>query len=241
MVRDHETAGPTPASPTVMRINVFLAQELGISRRAADGIMKKGRVRCNGETAKVGQLVDPAKDRVAVDGTIVENSAKEKVTIALYKPEGYVTTKSDPRGRKTVMNLLPQELGHLKPIGRLDYKSEGLLLLSNDGSLIFQLTHPKYKKEKEYRVIFQKPVTKKLLETFQKGVLLPEGLAKADTVKQIGKNEIEVVIHQGWNRQLRRMAEQCHYEIARLIRTRMGETRLEDLQPGQWRKITTGS
>jgi 23S rRNA pseudouridine2605 synthase len=137
------------------------------------------------------------------------------------------------------MDLLPKELSHLKPVGRLDYESEGLLLLSNDGNLIFKSTHPKYEKQKEYRMVFKKPVSKDMINAFQKGVHLAEGLAKADSVKLIEKNEVEVTIHQGWNRQLRRMAEKCHYDVVKLIRTRMGNIELENLKSGEWREIQT--
>jgi 23S rRNA pseudouridine2605 synthase len=135
------------------------------------------------------------------------------------------------------MGLLPAELQHLKPAGRLDYDSEGLLLMSNDGNLIYESTHPKYEKEKEYRMIFTRSVDRELLNAFARGVLLGEGTARADRLKQIGRDEIELVVHQGWNRQLRRMAEACGYTVARLVRTRIGNVRLDRLQPGEWRRV----
>lgn len=223
-----------------MRINVFLAQQLGISRREADKTIEAGGIRINGKPAQLGQQVDPEKDRVVMNGKTVQSKKQQNSTIALYKPKGYVTTRRDPKGRKTVMSLLPKELKHLKPAGRLDYESEGLLLLSSDGNFIYKSTHPKYEKEKEYRLVFKKPVAKKLLDRFAKGIRLTEGLAKADKVEQIDKNEIKVVIHQGWNRQLRRMAETCHYEVAKLIRTRIGSVELGNLKPGEWREIKKG-
>jgi len=222
------------------RINVFLAQQTGVSRREADALIKAGSVTINGKPAELGQQIDLGKDRVSVRGKPLRAQQHDVITIALYKPKGYVTTRLDPQKRKTVMSLLPKALKNLRPVGRLDYESEGLLLLSNDGNFIYKLTHPKYEKQKEYRLVFQKPVTKKLIERFGKGIRLEEGVAKADSVKQIEKNEIEVIIHQGWNRQLRRMAEICHYEVVKLIRTRVGNVQVDDLKPGEWRYVKGG-
>jgi len=220
-----------------MRINVYIAQQLGISRREADRSIQDKKVTVNGKKAVLGQQIDLATDRIVLNGKIVKEKQQEKITIALYKPKGYITTRSDPKKRKTVMRLLPKELQKLKPVGRLDYESEGLLLLTNDGELIYKSTHPKYKKQKEYRMVFKKAVDKKLIERFGKGLRLSEGIARADSVKQIDKNEIEVIIHQGWNRQLRRMAEICHHEVVKLIRIRVGDVMLENLKPGEWRKV----
>lgn len=222
-----------------MRINVYLAQQLNISRREADRLIEAKQVKVNGKKACLGQQINPEQDRIVAQGKIIQPKKQQYITIALYKPQGYVTTKSDPHKRKTVMQLLPKELQHLKPVGRLDYDSEGLLLLSNNGTFIYTSTHPKYEKQKEYRLVFKNPVTKDLLNAFQKGIRLTEGMAKADSVKKIEENEIEVVIHQGWNRQLRRMAEKCHYDVFRLIRTRVGNVELGSLQSGEWREITS--
>ena len=221
----------------IMRINVYLAQTLGCSRRAADRMITDGTIKVNNVLAKLGQIVDVSKDKITLDGEPIGERRLKEITIALYKPKGYLSVRSDPNGRKTVMNLLPRELKHLKPVGRLDYESEGLLLLSSDGKFILESTHPRYEKQKEYRMVFKKAVPQRLLTRFQKGIRLREGLAKADKVERIDKNEISIVIHQGWNRQLRRMAEACQAEIAHLIRVRSGDIELEDLKPGDWRKV----
>jgi len=220
-----------------MRINVYLAEQLGSSRRAADRMIEEKRVKVNGRPAKLGLEIDLGKDRIAVDGKLIRIKEREKVTIILYKPRGYVSTRSDPKKRKTVMDLLPHELKNVKPVGRLDYESEGLLLMSNDGQFILESTHPRFEKEKEYRLVFKKPISQKLLDSFERGIRFAEGIAKADRVNRIDKNEISVVIHQGWNRQLRRMAEACHADIARLIRVRSGDIELGDLKPGEWREV----
>jgi 23S rRNA pseudouridine2605 synthase len=221
----------------MIRINVYIAHQLGISRRQADKLIAEHKVTVDKKTAAVGQQIDPVKNRLTVEGKLVKRQTHKPVTIALYKPKEYVTTRFDPKNRKTVMGLLPKELRSLKPAGRLDYESEGLLLLSNDGNFIYTSTHPKYEKQKEYQMVFTKPVTKNLIHRFQRGIRLTEGMAKADSVQQTDKNEITVVIHQGWNRQLRRMAEVCHYEVVKLVRTRIGNILLENLKPGEWRKI----
>ena len=234
-----QTKGSPPSSNFSTRINTYLAQRLGISRREADRIIQDKKVQINGNVAMLGQLLDPALDQITVAGEPVAGQAPNKITIALYKPRTYLTTRSDPEGRKTVMNLLPGELQNLKPAGRLDYDSEGLLLLSNDGRFIFESTHPKFEKEKEYRIIFNAPVDSLLLDAFKLGIPLTEGIAGADRLKQVGPDEIELVVHQGWNRQLRRMAEECGYQVSRLIRTRVGNVRLDNLKPGEWRRVET--
>jgi len=220
-----------------MRINQHVAQVLGYSRREVDRMIEKGRVRVNGAAAQLGQQVDPLHDKVLVDGRRMATRKKHNTTIALYKPRDCLTTRSDPKKRKTVMSLLPKELQHLKPVGRLDFESEGLLLLSDDGKLILEATHPRYEREKEYRVFLEKPVTQALLSHLLKGVKLRDGFAKVDTVEQRGAREIVVVTHQGWNRQLRRMATACRNRVTRLVRIRSGDILLENLQPGEWRTI----
>ena len=135
--------------PTV-RINVFLASRLGISRRRADRTISENVVRINGIPASLGQIIDPANDRITVDGFEVDNQAITITRIVFYKPSEYITARSDQWGRKTVIDLLPDSLRHLNPAGRLDYLSEGLLLLSNDGIFNHEFAHPKFAKEKEY-------------------------------------------------------------------------------------------
>jgi len=222
-----------------MRINAYLARQLGISRRQADRIIQEGQVRRNGAVVTLGQQLDPERDRLEVAGKPVADQATATVTVALYKPRAYLSTRSDPQGRPTVMDLLPPDLRQLKPVGRLDYDSEGLLLLSNDGDFIFRATHPSHQTQKEYRMCFRYPVEDSLLRDFRQGIELEEGIARVDRLKRIAPDEIEIVLHQGWNRQLRRMAESCGVRVARLIRVREGNIRLEHLQPGQWRRVRT--
>ena len=220
-----------------MRINLFLAKALGISRRSADSYLEKEKIRVNGELASAGQQVDPEKDEITLDNRTLHLNDPNKTTIALYKPRKCVTTRKDPQKRRTVIDLLPQELKKLKPIGRLDYDSEGLLLLSDDGELIYRMTHPKFEKEKEYVMELQYDISDELIEDFKKGIMLTEGLARADRVEKLADKKISVTLHQGYNRQLRRMAELCGNEVTRLKRIRMGDIELGDLKPGEWREV----
>ena len=167
-----------------MRINTYLASQLGISRRAADRKIREGKVFVDGEIAVLGQTVDIIGSEIIFDETKVGKHARVDTTIILYKPSLYVTTRSDPQGRPTIMDLLPTDFQTLKPAGRLDYDSEGLVLLSNNGKLIYENTHPKFGTEKEYDMHFSRPVTSDLLDAFDSGIQLSEGLAVVDRAQQ---------------------------------------------------------
>ena len=223
---------------STVRINVFLAAKLGISRRKADQAISEYDVRINGMKAVLGQTINPIHDLVTLNGLEVKNHPITTIRLALYKPPEYITTRSDQWGRKTVINLLPKTLRHLNPAGRLDYLSEGLLLLSNDGGFNYQFTHPKFQKEKEYILMFGDPINADLISGFESGIELTEGLAKADSVRQISDTSLQVTIHQGWKRQLRRMAARYNYRIHRLIRTRIGHFTVDGLNPGEWKEIS---
>ena len=220
-----------------MRINTYLASQLGISRRSADRKIREGKVFVDGKTAVLGQIVDAIGSEILVDNITVANNVSSDTSIVLYKPALYVTTRSDPQGRPTVIDLLPLHFQTLKLAGRLDYDSEGLVLLSNNGKLIYENTHPKFGTEKQYDMYFSRPVTSDLLDAFDSGIQLSEGLAVVDRAQQKTEYGIQVVIHQGWNRQLRRMALACDYEVTRLIRTRLGIFKINQLQPKEWMKV----
>ena len=224
---------------STIRINVFLASKLGISRRKADQILSENRIQINGITGLLGQTIDPACDQVVVDGSVVGNRLVTATRILLYKPTEYITARSDQWRRRTVIDLLPNALSHLNPAGRLDYLSEGLLLLSNDGGFNYEFTHPKFQKEKEYILTFGQPITAELIRGFENGIELSDGFAKADRVHQISDTSLQVTIHQGWNRQLRRMAAHHRYNVVRLVRTRIGQFTIDGLSPGEWKEITT--
>lgn len=219
-----------------MRINQFLAQVLGISRRTADKEIEAGNVTIANRKAKLGDQVSE-KDIVRFKGKEVVNTKLNPTTIMLNKPEGYITSrKRDETLAPTVMELLPPELQHLRPVGRLDKESCGLLLLTDDGDLLYRSTHPKFEIEKEYLVEFDTPLTVIEMTQWKKGMKLIDGIAKADKIEREGK-QYRITLHQGKNRQIRRMAGKTGNKVNYLERIRSGETKLGNLKVGQWKKI----
>ena len=221
-----------------MHINQFIAQMTGISRRAADTEIKAGKVRINGKIALPPDRVLDG-DRVTYKGKEYQkNEVKTHTTIILHKPKGYITSrKRDETGAPTVMELLPKELQQLRPVGRLDKESEGLLLLTDDGDFLYESTHPKFEIEKEYDVEFENYVHEGLIAQWKKGVRLREGIAVADQVERTGRKKLRVIIHQGMNRQIRRMGAEAGNAVIGLRRIRSGEHRLGTLRPGKWKKV----
>ena len=206
------------------------------SRRRAEEYILAGRVTVNGRTARLGDKADPGRDRVEVDGAPL--SAPEGHTyIMLNKPRGYVTTLSDEKGRKTVAQLVVDCPVRVWPVGRLDMDSEGLLLLTDDGGLTHRLTHPAHEVEKEYRVWVSGDI-ERALPVLEGPVWSNGEELTADRVERTEENTLTVVIHQGKNRQVRRMCAAAGLEVKRLLRVREGEVRLGGLRPGQWRPLT---
>lgn len=210
------------------------------SRRMAEEYITAGRVKVNGTLAKVGDKADPEQDQVTVDGKVL-NWEKRKVWLMLNKPRGYVTTLSDEKGRKTVSQLV-QDCGYrVWPVGRLDLDSEGLLLFTNDGEGTNRLLHPSHEVEKEYRVVVEGEIQKAIPDL--NGIVMLDGEALAPArvklIRSTGEGgELSVVIHQGKNRQVRRMCAQVGLEVKRLKRIREGELLLGDLPVGRWRWLT---
>lgn len=210
------------------------------SRRMAEEYITAGRVKVNGTLAKVGDKADPEWDQVTVDGKVL-NWEKRKVWLMLNKPRGYVTTLSDEKGRKTVSQLV-QDCGYrVWPVGRLDLDSEGLLLFTNDGEGTNRLLHPSHEVEKEYRVVVEGGIQKAIPDL--NGIVMLDGEALAPArvklIRSTGEGgELSVVIHQGKNRQVRRMCAQVGLEVKRLKRIREGELLLGDLPVGRWRWLT---
>ena len=220
-----------------MHINQYLAAAVGISRRAADKEIKDKAVQLNGRKALPADRVKEG-DKVVWKGKVVTIEQKAPTTIALFKPAGYITSrKRDETGVPTVMELLPKELQNLKPVGRLDKDSEGLLLLTDDGDFLYESTHPKFLIKKEYVVELEQNVTDKMMSQWKKGVRLTEGLAKADEVERLARHRLRVVIHQGMTRQIRRMAAKTNNTVTSLRRTRSGDAELGSLKPGQWKML----
>lgn len=217
------------------RVQKILSQWGIASRRQAEQMILEGRVRLNGAIAHLGQKADPSRDRVEVDGVVIQPTHRpESIYLLLNKPAGYVSTCSDPQNRRTVLDLLPSELSHqsgIHPVGRLDVDSTGALLLTNDGDLTFYLTHPRHHIPKTYRVWVEGYPGELLLQRWRQGVVLSGQKTLPAQVTMLkrhpeGKTLLEVVLREGRNRQIRRIAEQLGHPVIHLHRTAIGPIRL---------------
>lgn len=216
-----------------MRLNAYLARAGIASRRASDELIKAGRVRVNGEPGQLNTFV-LASDVVEVDGRRVE---KQKLAyVLLHKPAGVVTTASDPQGRRTVLDLV-QHASHVVPVGRLDVDTTGALLLTNDGPLAHTLAHPRYGVEKVYEVETWKQPTDGTLRKLAEGVNLEDGKTAPARARRIAGNRFELVLHEGKNRQVRRMVEAAGHRVRRLHRSTYAGLTLGKLKPGEWREL----
>jgi 23S rRNA pseudouridine2605 synthase len=233
-------AGSGPSPGATERLQKVLARAGLGSRRACEELIADGRVIVNGEVAGLGRRVDPERDQVAVDGVPVPVRAG-LVYYLLNKPPQVVTTASDPQGRRTVLDLVPSE-PRVFPVGRLDYDTEGLLLLTNDGDLAYGLTHPSRGVPKAYLAEVSGVPTRGELRRLREGVELEDGLTAPARVRVVdsrpGGAAIELVIHEGRKRQVRRMCEAVGHPVRRLVRTRLGPLADRDLRPGAWRSLT---
>jgi len=224
------------------RLQKFLARAGIASRRQAEEYIKAGRVKVNGLViTELGSKVDPDRDRVAIDNKPVK-AEEELVYLLLNKPPLVVTTLHDPQGRTKVTDLLPGIKQRVYPVGRLDYETEGLLLLTNDGELAYRLTHPSYKVPKTYRVKVQGNPSRTALQRLRNGVKLEDGMTQKALVKvlQPGKDStlLEITIREGRNRQIRRMCQAVGHPVLALRRIRFGPLQLGSLSPGQYRALT---
>ena len=206
------------------------------SRRKAEEYLTAGRVKVNGITASLGDKADPERDVVEVDGAAVTSPAAHTY-IMLHKPRGVVTTMSDEKGRPTVAELVRDCPARVWPVGRLDMDSEGLLLLTDDGELTHRLTHPSHRVEKEY-VVKVRGDAAQALPLLRAPMVIDGEDMETDRVELTGKNTLTMVIHQGKNRQIRRMCAAAGLEVLRLKRVREGGLRLHDLQAGCWKLLT---
>ena len=221
-----------------MRIQRALARAGVASRRGAEEIVAAGRVQVNGAPAQIGQSVDPATDRISVDGVAVGQPAATQ-WIVLNKPSGVMTTKTDPGGRRTVFEYVPQVPG-LTYAGRLDYLTEGVLLLTNDGEAIHALLHPSREVERTYVATVTGDAGKAVTEA-KRGVMLPDGMVKlTDVTAQPvggGRWEFTVSITEGRNREVRRLCKALGLFVEKLVRVRFGPVTLGKLAPGEWRPL----
>ena len=224
-----------------MRINKFLAESGVASRRGADQLIKDGDVKINGKIAKLGDEVSVGSDFVSVNGKPV-NVVKKYDYYIMNKPKGYVCTVKDDKGRKTVMDLLPANCKRLFPVGRLDYDTEGLLILTNDGDLTFKLTHPKNEVPKTYLVKTEKPVSDEDLSKLRSGVVIDGVKTKKCNVKLIetskAGSKLHVTITEGRNRQVRKMFEAVNNNVDFLKRIKIGDLTLTGLNRGEVRPLS---
>ena len=226
------------------RLQKILAQAGYGSRRACEDFITAGRVRVNGELASLGGKADPAIDKITLDGRPIA-AAETLIYIALYKPRNVLSTVESERGddRQTVRDLVDVS-GHLYPVGRLDFESEGLVLMTNDGDLTNKLTHPKFGHEKEYRVLLARRPDQNQLEAWKRGVVLEDGYktqpvdVRFETAQ--GKGAwVRVEMGEGRKRQIRETCAQLGLPVVRILRVRIGALRLGNLKPRQWRYLTT--
>lgn len=217
-----------------MRINKYVAQATGMSRRAADAAIQQGKIMLNGQLPETGAQVTPA-DTVTLDGSVITPTVNT-ITIMLNKPVGYVCSRNG-QGNQTVYDLLPLELHELKPVGRLDKHSSGLLLMTNDGQLAYQLTHPSFQKTKIYKIALNhplQPLHRQMIEDY--GVQLDDGPSKLqlDRINDTDDSNWKVTMREGRNRQIRRTFDALGYNVVKLHRTHFGTYQLSSLKPGTY-------
>ena len=223
------------------RLQKILARAGFGSRRACEELIRQGRVFVNGQVAQLGQKADPNRDRITVDKKPVQ-AARPRTYVALHKPRGVLSDEGDGSGRLSTARDLVSLPGRLFPVGRLDLRSEGLMLLTDDGDLAYRLTHPRFGHEKEYRALVEGEPDTATLKKWRRGVFLdrkrtaPAGVSIARQEK--GATWLRVVLREGRKRQIRRVAAMLGHPVHRLIRVRIGSLRLGDLKPGQWRRLT---
>jgi 23S rRNA pseudouridine2605 synthase len=216
-----------------MRLNAFLARAGVASRRRADELIKAGRVTVDGEPGQLNTVVG-AHARVAVDGREV---ARQRLAyVLLHKPAGVVTTARDPHGRPTVVELVPSE-PRVVPVGRLDADTTGALLLTNDGELAHRLAHPRYGVEKVYEIELDGEPGDDVLRRLAGGVELDDGLTAPARARRLGRRRVELTLHEGRNRQVKRMLEALGHRVTRLHRSAYAGLTLEGLEPGAWREL----
>lgn len=224
-----------------MRLNKAIASTGWCSRRQADELIEAGRVKVNGRvTCDFSFLVDPYKDRLSIEGRAVKQRKKEYVI--LYKPVGYLTTCDDERGRRTVLDLLPETLQHLKPVGRLDRDSEGLLVLTNDGDFAQRVTHPSQHVWKTYVAVVEGRVSQQSIAKLRAGIELSDGMTAPARVTDVSINPDEssfrISIREGKNRQIRRMCAEIGHPVIRLVRVAIGRLQLRSMEPFDWKYLS---
>ncbi len=225
----------------MVRLQKFLSEAGVASRRASEQIILEGRVAVNGEKVKeLGAKIEPGKDQVSVDGKPVR--PRRKIYVALNKPVGVVCSRKDEFERPTIYSLLPAEWGHLHSVGRLDYNSEGLLFLTNDGELSLRLTHPRYGVRKKYLATVEGKVAAETLRRFIRGVWYQGEKYKAEAARLLSASHsqsvVELELAEGKNREVRQLFQSQDHMVKRLQRIQFGKIKLGELRPGKWRALT---
>jgi 23S rRNA pseudouridine2605 synthase len=225
----------------MVRLQKYLAEAGVASRRASEELIRAGRVAVNGETVReLGTKVDPSHDRVLVDGQLAR--AKRKIYLVLNKPRGVVCSRKDEHQRPTVFDFLPKEWGHLHSVGRLDYASEGLLFLTNDGEFSLRLTHPRYGMRKKYLATVAGRLEEPVLDRFTHGLWYQGEKLKAEKARLIstshGKSIVELELAEGKYREVRRLFESQGMTVRALQRIQIGKIKLGELRLGRWRSLT---
>lgn len=231
------------ANNNEVRLQKFMAEQGVASRRKSEDLIRAGKVKVNGHVAEIGMKINPRKDLVTVGKQKLTNVKNRKmVYVMLNKPRGYVTTVSDELGRKTVMDLLPDFGCRIYPVGRLDKDSEGLLLLTNDGSFTNCMTHPSHEYAKVYRVTVRPSVNDDILFNLRNGIEIDGRMTAPCEVTVLTEEEnrvvLEFILHEGRNRQIRKMCESQGLEVARLKRISIGPVKLGMLKQGDYRELT---
>jgi pseudouridine synthase len=221
------------------RLQKILSARGIASRRKAEEYITAGLVKVNGKVAELGQKADAQKDKIEVDGKVLEER-QEMLYYLMYKPVGVETTNTEaPRPDDIVRDLLPKELqGKIYPVGRLDKDSEGLLLFTNDGVLAYRLTHPKFEHEKEYEVETVEPIFEGALKKMREGIKLEGEMTKPARIEKIDHNKFKIFLTEGRNRQIRKMVSKVGSEVKILKRTRIVSLSDDQLRPGQLRSLT---
>lgn len=226
---------------STIKLQAYISHSGFASRRKAEAFIDQGLVTVNGVKAIIGQRVNPDTDVVAIEGKTLSLESTLRYFL-VNKPIGYVSTASDDLGRPEILELLPKIKERIYPVGRLDIDSQGLLIVTNDGDLTYKLTHPRFEVGKTYEVALDRRPTLDALNHLRNSVRLKEGYTSPAEVKTLGRLDenfwVEITIHEGWNRQVRRMFERVGYEVLELVRTSMGPFNLDMLEDKRYLELT---